>query len=119
PPRDLFSPPSDTHPLPPLELQPIPLAPLAMLAPPPEPGPLPSLYGRYLRTAPFTIEAAGLFAVEPAADAGAGDAAAATPPPKASELSAEERALRIYGYKHLYDWVRTVEFKFGEIRNPD
>ncbi|HEV8112717.1 MAG TPA: tetratricopeptide repeat protein [Planctomycetota bacterium] len=121
PPRDLFSPPSDTHPLPPLDLQPIPLAPLAMLAPPPEPGPLPSLYGKYLRTAPFTLEAAGLFATEQAADAGPSDAAAAaaTPPPKASELSAEERALRISGYKKLYDWVRTVEFKFGEIRNPD
>ena len=45
PPRDLFSPPSDTHPLPPLAIQPIPLAPLAMLAPPPVPGPMPALYG--------------------------------------------------------------------------
>src|SRR5262245_51114452 len=62
PPRDLFSPPSDTHPLPPLDLQAIPLAPLSMLVPPPEPGPLPSLYGRFLRVAPFALEAQGLFA---------------------------------------------------------
>jgi len=119
-PRDLFSPPSDTRPLPPLELEPIPVSPLAMLAPPPEPGPMPSLYGRFLRTAPFTIAAPGLFSAEGLPEAEAeGVGAAATLPTRASDLSPEERALRISGYKKIYDWVRTVEFRFGEIRNPD
>jgi tetratricopeptide (TPR) repeat protein len=121
-PRDLFSPPSDTHPLPPLDLQPIPHAPLAMLAPPPEPGPMPSLYGRFLRTASFSIDAPSLFAPEAAPEAGTPDApeaSATTPAPKAADLTPEERSLRISGYKRIYDWVRTVEFKFGEIKNPN
>jgi tetratricopeptide (TPR) repeat protein len=92
-----------------------------MLAPPPEPGPMPALYGKFLRVAPFTIDAPGLFAADASGDSGAdaGDAAAAATPPKASDLSPEERAMRISGYKKLYDWVRTVEFKFGEIKNAD
>jgi tetratricopeptide (TPR) repeat protein len=121
PPRDLFSPPSDTHALPPLALQPIPLAPLAMIAPPPVPGPMPALYGKLLRIAPVSIAAPGLFAAEGPSDGDPGDAAdpQPAPPPKPADVSADERALRLSGYKKLYDWVRTVEIKFGEIRNPN
>ena len=121
PPRDLFSPPSDTHPLPPLALEPIPLAPLSMLAPPPEPGPMPALYGKFLRVVPAAFEAPGLFGVDTVVEpegAGSADPAPA-PAARNADLSGEERALRLSGYKKLYDWVRTVEIKFGEIRNPN
>ncbi len=118
--RDLFSPPSDTHPLPPLDLAPIPLAPLAMLSPPPEPGPVPALYGRFLRTAPFSIDAPGLFAAESPAEAAAPESPdAPASAARASDLTPEEKAQRIAGYKKLYDWVRIVEIKFGQIKNRD
>lgn len=119
-PRDLFSPPSDTRPLPPLELEPLPRAPLAMLLPPPEPGPGPALYGRFLRVKPYRVPAPNLFeaGAEPEVEApeAADDSAAGIKP---SELTPEEKAQRISGLKKLYDWVRTVEFKFGQIKNPN
>lgn len=119
-PRELFSPPSDTHPLPPLELDPLPRAPLAMLLPPPEPGPGPALYGRYLRVKPYRIQAPNLFEAGAEAEVeeveGADDPAAVIKP---SELTPEEKAQRISGLKKLYDWVRTNEFKFGQIKNPN
>jgi len=118
--RDLFSPPSDTRPLPPLELEPLPRAPLAMLLPPPEPGPGPDLYGRFLRVKPYLVAAPDLFAAgaEPElTEAGPADDSMAGMKP--SELTPEEKANRISGLKKLYDWVRTVEFKFGQIKNPN
>jgi tetratricopeptide (TPR) repeat protein len=93
-----------------------------MLAPPPVPGPTPSLWGKFLRVVPFGIAAPGLFGADTAVDADAPDPtepATTAPASKAAELSPEERALRISGYKKVYDWVRTVEVKFGEIRNQD
>jgi tetratricopeptide (TPR) repeat protein len=119
-PRDLFSPPSDTNPLPPLELAPLPRAPLAMLAPPPDPGPEPALYGRFLRVKPYRIDAPNLFeaGTEPGVEA-TDPAAELVPGTKPAELTAEEKAERISGLKKLYDWVRTVEFKFGQIKNPN
>ena len=47
--RDLLSPPSDTRPLPPLDIVEPPRKPLAALLPPPEPGPAPAAYGALLR----------------------------------------------------------------------
>lgn len=120
--RELFSPPSDTRPLPPLELVPPPLVPFAALRPPPQPGPAPRLYGKFLRTDATPFEAPELFAPETAAEGsdeadGAAPAAADTRP--APELTPEEKAERLASYKKLYDWVRTVELKFGRISNPD
>jgi tetratricopeptide (TPR) repeat protein len=148
--RELFSPPSDTEPLPPLELVTPPRMPLAALRPPPEPGPMPKLFGRFLREDAKTFDAPDLFAQETAGDDTADASAPASSPsggtskssPHASsstpaggppssapanvadargsqELSPQERADRVAGYKKLYDWVRIVELKFGQIRNPD
>ena len=47
--RELFAPPRDTRPLPPLELVEPPRRPLPGLRPPPDPGPAPRAYGRLLR----------------------------------------------------------------------
>ena len=115
--RELFAPPSDTQPLPPLPLQPPPLAPLAMLRPPPAPGPGPRAYGKLLRTEPFQLPMADLFAAA-AADEGPEEEIA--PDTRAvADLSAEERAERIASYKRLYDWYRVVDVRFGRIQNPD
>lgn len=113
--RELFAPPSDTRRLPPLAFVAPPLVPLAVLRPPPEPGPAPKLYGKFLRTQLAPFEAPGLFAN---ADAEPADVAAPAAPPK-TELSPQERADRVASNKKLYDWVRTVEVKFGQIHNPD
>jgi tetratricopeptide (TPR) repeat protein len=123
--RELFSPPSDTRPLPPLEFVPPPQVPLAILRPPPEPGPAPKLYGRFLRVEPTSTQVPGLFAQGddvsfPDGEDEASAAASATPDPVAKvELSAAERAERVASHKKLYDWVRTVELKFGQITNRD
>jgi tetratricopeptide (TPR) repeat protein len=148
--RELFSPPSDTEPLPPLELITPPHAALALLRPPPEPGPSPKLYGRFLRTPLEPFDAPDLFAQGIAAEgapddgnpgspaaaaapvgvprASAAGAAAATPPSiggnvadtrGVGELSPQERADRVAGYKKLYDWLRIVDIKFGQIQSPD
>src|SRR5690606_12807306 len=76
--RDLFSPPSDTRPLPPLGLEPPPLAPLDSIAPPPVPGPEARLWGRFLRVPARTVLVPGLFE---AADEFAEDAEAGEAPP--------------------------------------
>ncbi len=117
-PRDLFSPPSDTRPLPPLALERPPLAPLPALAPPPVPGPRPRLWGRFLRGPARTVAVPDLFA--PAEEAEPLPLApAAVPSGKGAALSPEETAARIAGWKRTYDWYRIVEFRFGQIRNPD
>lgn len=123
--RELFSPPSDTRPLPPLELVPPPQVPLAVLRPPPEPGPAPRLYGRFLRVEPSVVSVTGLFAPDEgelsvAVEEDAPAAAGAAPEPVAKiELSPQERAERVASHKKLYDWVRTVELKFGQIVNRE
>jgi len=153
--RELFSPPSDTQPLPPLELVTPPHVSLALLRPPPVPGPLPKLYGKLLRDDLKLFDAPDLFAQEtPVEEASADPAPPASVPgvPHASsastasstgsassaagaaissvaasavdarqvgELSPQERADRIAGYKKLYDWIQIVDIKFGQIRNPD
>jgi len=117
--RDLFSPPSDTRPLPPLGLEPPPLTPLDSIAPPPAPGPDARLWGRFLRVPARTVAVPGLFdaADEFAEDAEAGDAPSA--PMKASALAPEELAARLAAWKRTYDWFRIGEYRFGQIKNPD
>jgi tetratricopeptide (TPR) repeat protein len=158
--RELFSPPSDTEPLPPLDLVTPPRVSLVPLRPPPEPGPTPKLFGRFLRDDAKPFDAPDLFAQETAGDETA-DASSSTSSSAAStgatrltstggtpgsgqgssgpgssapasagsastgethggpELSPQERAERVAGYKKLYDWLRKVDLRFGQIRNPD
>lgn len=120
--RDLFSPPSDTRPLPPLDLVPPPLVPLAQLRPPPVPGPVVAQYGRLLREQPRKIEVPDLFA--DAALLGDAPASAAPPakdvkPALGTAVTPEQIATRIKSNKRLYDWIRLGDFRFGQIRNPD
>lgn len=115
--RELFSPPSDTRPLPPLELDTPPLVALPALRPPTEPGPAPALFSRTLRTSVKVLAVPDLFA---AAGDAAEEAAPAPAPGKAiRELSPQERAERLNAWKRLYDWYRSNDFRFGRIANPD
>lgn len=113
--RELFSPPSDTRPLPPLEFEPPPLTPLAALRPPPAPAPGPALYGKFLRVEPAQFDVPGLFAVAPEAET----EPAASAPKAAKELTAQERLERVNAWKKLYDWYRTSDYRFGRIANED
>ena len=136
--RDLFSPPRDTHPLPPLDAAPAPLAPLKGLFPPPLPGPLAAHFGQWLREDATPTPVAGLFATDAGAEdrgpadelgdagleqiKGLGYTAGPSKPAAAQEaLTSEERAAQIAGYKRLYDWLRLDEGSplFGRIRNKD
>src|SRR5262245_60644930 len=60
--RELFAPPSDTSPLPPLELVEPPRERLPVLLPPTDPGPAPAAYGQLLRRALAPVELPDLFA---------------------------------------------------------
>ena len=108
--RALFAQPSDTKPLPPLEFQPPPLGTFAGLRPPPVPGPAPAQFGRFLRGTPAALEAPDLFAAESAPAVGEAAPGAATALPAAE---------RIASFKRVFDWVRTNDFKFGQIVNPE
>ena len=125
-PRDLFSPPRDTHPLPPLDIDPPPLAPLTALFPPPLPGPAPEHYGKFLRASAAPVAVAGLFATD--ADSAAQlslDQAPVEATPGAlaidDALTGDQRAAQLEGLKKLYDWFRRDDGapRFGNIRNPD
>jgi tetratricopeptide (TPR) repeat protein len=115
--RDLFSPPSDSRPLPPLGFEPPPLLPLDSLAPPPVPGPELRLWGRFLRAPARTLAVPDLFAVAEEEVALEDELAAAPADDRA--LSPEELAARIAAWKRTYDWFRVGEYRFGQIRNPD
>ncbi len=133
--RDVFAPPRDTHPLPPLELQTPPLPRMNGLRPPPEPAFDAKLFGKFLRAEALPTPAPGLFVTageggaDPAAlanlsgeNSAAANAAAGAATDKAAIIeTAEERAARIEGYKKLYDWIRLGENEpmFGQLRNPD
>jgi tetratricopeptide (TPR) repeat protein len=110
--RELFAQPGETRPLPPLEFQPPPLAAFPGLRPPPVPGPAPAFFGKLLRASVAPLDAPDLFGAEAsdsAAPATAGDSGATGIP----------LAQRIAGYKRSFDWLRTSDFKFGQIVNPD
>jgi len=109
--RALFTQPSDTRPLPPLEFQPPPLATLPGLRPPPVPGPAPAQYGKLLRAAVAPLDAPELFAP--------GAAASAAPSAPSAGGASLPLAQRITSYKRVFDWVRTNDFKFGQIVNPE
>lgn len=120
--RDLFAPPSDTHPLPPLELQVPPIVPLQALRPPPVPGPVVGLYGKFLRTNPAVFDVPDLFA--DAADVSDAPAEATAPvretkPVAPPPVTPEQIAARIASHKKLYDWIRISDFRFGQIQNPN
>jgi len=134
--RDVFSPPSDTRPLPPLDMESPPLPRLSALRPPPIPALDPKLFGKLLRADATPTPVSGLFFSEENAgeaeseieelSGGASDSTLALLQAAASgkkEIieSAEERAARMESYKKLYDWLRLgeTELLFGQIRNPD
>jgi tetratricopeptide (TPR) repeat protein len=138
--RDVFSQPTDTRPLPPLELQLPPLPPLAALRPPATPALDARLYGKLLRSEvnPVAPPVSGLFfSEETGGDAeseleelssGQGasllellETAAAGAPRAPVDESPEERAERLASYAKLYDSLRLGETEtlFGQIRNPD
>lgn len=135
--RDVFSQPTDTRPLPPLDLEVPPLPRLSALRPPPPTALDPRLYGKLLRADASPSPAPGLFF---AAEGGEGDGEAeldelsgdlgasmldllqaAAGAQVAKDESPEERAARIESYKKLYDWIRLgeTELLFGQIRNSD
>ncbi|HUR27210.1 MAG TPA: hypothetical protein VM509_03430, partial [Planctomycetota bacterium] len=132
--RDLFSPPRDTHPLPPLDIDPPPFAPLSAVFPPPLPGPQPALYGKLLRADPTPTFVPALFATDAAgtetANAAVDNASSNVSEVKAlgyvssnsqEALNAEQRAAQVAGYKKLYDWFRADEgaIQYGRIQNKD
>ncbi len=120
PPRDLFSEPRNTRPLPPLEFAPPPRTPLAALKPPPEPGPGPRYFGRFLRARPepAAVPVPGLF-LDPSeveADEGVLEGLSLAVD---DDLSAAQRAAQVASWKKLYDWIRVHQGTplFGTIRN--
>ena len=121
--RDLFSPPSPTSSLPPLGVVLPPLEPMSALAPPTGWGPIPALYGEYLRRPERPANAnvvPGLF--DSVAGGGAGMEGEETP---SGELTTklsddpEARAAQIAGLKKEYDWIYTNKFEFGRILNEN
>lgn len=137
--RELFLPPRDTSPLPPLELIEPPRERLAVLLPPTEPGPAAAAYGRLLRRALPAVELSELFAEKEQGEvsvedeaffdlAGKDEKKAALVPggPKPSadpldDLTPAEKAELIAGYKRRYDWVQRGpgELWFGRIVNSE
>ncbi|MCE9593071.1 MAG: tetratricopeptide repeat protein [Planctomycetes bacterium] len=127
--RDLFSQPRDTRPLPPLDLEAPPVAPLAGLFPPPLPGPAPAHFGALLRTQAAPTRVDGLFVAEGEGgaattddeDGGAVAELTAAAKNVAKKLSPDEVAAQIESWKRLYDWIRINEGRplFGYIRNED
>lgn len=113
--RDLFAPPSDTAPLPSLELVLPPMETLAALLPPTAYGPGPSEAHRLAVDVTETF-VPGLFD-----GALAGEAAQAEPTNtiEVVDMTAEQRTARFEAFKRQYDWV-TLEggrMMFGQIKN--
>ncbi len=97
-PRELFSPPSDTRPLPPLEYLPPPMPAPLPLMPPPHAEPAARLHGKLLRRAVSALDLPALFGSDAAV-------AAADAKPAAAAGSTElGTADRLAGYKKLFDW---------------
>ncbi len=112
--RDLFAPPSDTAPLPPLQLILPPIEALPALASPTAYGPGPRA-AHLLRTPLALARVPGLFdgdlqgSVDAVLDGGITDPL---------DMTAEQRAARIEALKRMHDWVVDQgRLKFGQIRN--
>ena len=137
--RELFAPPRDTHPLPPLTLIEPPRQPLAGLFPPGDPEPAPRAYG-LLRTTATTVDRPDLFDLaDELADAGdapgdvfggtgsvAEDLAAAAaqdedPSKRFEGETPAERMRRLEGYRRRYDWIERSpgDQIFGRIENEN
>jgi tetratricopeptide (TPR) repeat protein len=141
--RELFLPPRDSSPLPPLELVEPPRERLVVLLPPTLPGPLPAAYGKLLRRPLNEVELPDLFAEPEGAEGEVEDdeffelsgkepatgPGAPKPKPGAEDqdegldllLSPAERAELVAEYKRRYDWVQRGpgDLWFGRIVNPD
>jgi Tfp pilus assembly protein PilF len=130
--RELFAPPRDTQPLPPLALQAPPLPRLTALVPPGLPGPAVPGYARLLRADPTPQPVDGLFLTEQEdladdelleGSEGLSDLLASSTQKGRSDelLTPDERAALVESWKTLYDWVRVDvgEPLFGRIANPD
>ncbi len=113
--RDLFSPPKDTLPLPPLDLALPPFEPLPALAPPSAWGPAVREAQHWLRREPSIRAVPELFQAEEEVEV-ADETAPITTAPSEKEMS---RADLILGYKRLYDWILAPTLHYGHIRNPD
>jgi len=139
--RALFAPPSDTSPLPPLELVEPPRERLPLLLPPTDPGPAPAAYGKLLRRELAVVELPDLFAQAEDAEkeveddeffdlagrqakkpalvpSGSRDEGDQDP---ISDLTPSERERLYASYKQRYDWVQRGpgELWFGRIVNPE
>lgn len=131
--RELFAPPRDTQPLPPLSMQAPPLPRLTALVPPGLPGPAVPSFATLLRADPAPRPVDGLFLTEQSDlseeglldDEGASLTdllVSSTEGQKREELlSPDERAALVESWKKVYDWVRVDvgEPLFGRIANPD
>ncbi len=115
--RDLFAPPSDTAPLPPLTLEMPPVEPLLALRPPTAYGPQTG-QAELLSAMPTVHASAGLFDAPLAQSGASGDEVLPIAP---EDLTPEQRAARREAYKRQYDWVVLVGGRtlFGQIRNKD
>jgi len=138
--RELFAPPRDTRPLPPLDLVEPPRRPLAGLLPPSDPGPAPVAYGRILRREQPVDDVPDLFA-DAEIDGGFGDTsfdeaagdgedgqsirdllARSTEDGRSFEdETPAERAARHSGYRQRYDWIQRAvgQTEYGRIENED
>ncbi|HVS09886.1 MAG TPA: tetratricopeptide repeat protein [Planctomycetota bacterium] len=145
--RNLFSPPSDTRPLPPLVPEPPPLPRIGALRPPADPGLAPHRYADFLHVDPRPQEVPGLFPAPsaevdglapldggplgdeiPAGAEAAGEGRDLTRLLQGlgyagkQRLTAEEQAARIASWKKIYDWIQVSVAGvplFGHIRNAD
>jgi Tfp pilus assembly protein PilF len=113
--RDLFSPPKDTLPLPPLELELPVFEPLVALAPPSAWGPSMREAHRLLRRERVIHPVPELFQAEEEVAVVESDAPVST----ATADDSTNRAELVEGYKQLYDWIRIPVLFFGHIRNAD
>jgi tetratricopeptide (TPR) repeat protein len=115
--RDLFAPPSDTAPLPPLELVLPPIEALPALLAPTAYGPGPST-AHLLSVDPVVRYVPGLFQGEEQQPSGPVDVVDTIDP---ANMTAGQRAARFEAFKRQYDWVVVTggRLMFGQIRNKE
>lgn len=117
-PRDLFSPPSDTAPLPALTMQSPPWATPPQLLPPPTRSLAISAYSTFLRKAVVITPAPDLFS-GPAFQAPSQETSGI--PTDDDLLTPQERSERVASWKRLYDWIDPTGGSgtmYGTITNP-